>query len=215
MSTISSAPPEAGAPFGGAEAFDDPVVAHALGREELPRELDIFGGDPHAPAAPRMEQRRHVLEVGHGAHVDPGARHGHHHIGMAEAERGQEGHAVIGVRHGLAQQVLARDPEMRIAFGQLGRDLGDRQKGDLERLEAGQPAAVVARAAGLHQRHAGAGEEGRGVFLQPSLRGHGEHEGLVAVRHAFAPAPSSRSTQMAAPTAGMGFGLPSACASRS
>ena len=53
MSTISSAVPAAGAPFGGAEAFDDAVVDHAVLGEEAAREVHVFGGDPHAAVACR------------------------------------------------------------------------------------------------------------------------------------------------------------------
>ena len=64
---------------------------------------------------------------------------------------------------------------MRVALGEAGGDLGGREIGDFRALEAGDGAAIVARAATLRQLEAGAGEEGvsrsvMDLWRIPSLR---------------------------------------------
>ena len=117
-----------------------------------------------------------VVDVGHGAHVDPGLRHRDHDIGEAEAEAFDQHHALVGVGDLLAHQVLAGDAEMHGAGRELRGDFGGRQIGDLDAVEAGDGAAIVARAARLDQIEPRAREEGFGVFLQPALGRHGEHQ---------------------------------------
>ncbi len=117
-----------------------------------------------------------VVDVGHGAHVDPGLRHRHHDIGKAEAETFDQHHALVGIRDHFAHQILAGDAEMHGAGGELRRDFRRRQISDLDAVEAGDGAAIVARAARLDQRKPRAREEGFGVFLQPAFRRHGQHQ---------------------------------------
>ena len=98
------------------------------------------------------ERGADVVEVGHGAHVDPGLRHRHHHVGEAEAEPFDQHHFAVGVRDHLAHQVFAGDAEMHGAGRELRGDFGGRQIGDLDAVEPGDGAAIVARAARLDQR---------------------------------------------------------------
>ena len=90
----------------------------------------------------------------------------------------------VGIGDHLAHQVLAGDAKMHGAGGKLRRDLGSREIGDLDAVEPGDGAAIVARAARLDQRQAGAREEGFGVLLQPALGRHGQHQ-----RRTHAPPP--------------------------
>ena len=52
-----------------------------------------------------------VIEVGHGADVDPGLRHRDHHIGAAEAELVNQQYSPGGIRNAFAHQVFAGDAE--------------------------------------------------------------------------------------------------------
>ena len=81
-----------------------------------------------------------------------------------------------------------------------------REISDLDAGQARDRAAIVARAARLDQRQAGAGEERLGVLLQPALGRHGDDERRA---HAAPPPPATRSIQTAKPTAGIGVLLPS------
>ena len=76
-----------------------------------------------------------------------------------------------------AQQIFAGDAEMHHAARQLRGDLARGEIGDLDIVEAGDGAAIVARAARLCQRQPGAREKRLGVFLQAALGGNGENEG--------------------------------------
>ena len=162
--------------FGRARALDDAIVDDAVRGEEVAREIDVFGRHPHLAAVVMAEGGGDVVDVGHGAHVDPGLRHRHHDVGIAEAEALDQHHALVGVRHLLAHQVFAGDAEMDGALRELAGDFGGRQIRDLDAVEAGDGAAIVARAARLDQREPGAREESFGVFLQPALGRHGEHQ---------------------------------------
>jgi hypothetical protein len=62
-------------------------------------------------------------------------------------------------RDAFAHQVFAGDAEMHRAARQLRGDLARREIGDLDIVEPGDGAAIVARAARLDQRKAGAREE--------------------------------------------------------
>ena len=128
-------------------------------REEGAREAHVFGRDPHLAVVAQAEGRRHVVEIGHAAHVDPGLRHRDRDIGMAEAEPADQHDARGEVVDHLAHQVLAGDAEMHGALRELLGDLGGREKRDLDVRKLGDGAAVVARAARLDERQAGAGEE--------------------------------------------------------
>ena len=101
--------------LGRAQAFDDAIVGDAVLGEKPARQIDVFGRDPHALAAPGAMVRRDILEVGHRSHVDPGLRRGDDDIGAAEAERRQQREALVGVGDLLAHEVLAGDAEMRRA----------------------------------------------------------------------------------------------------
>ena len=72
--------------FGRAGAFDDAIIDDAVLGKEAAREVDVFGGDPHLAVVLEAERGGDVVEIGHGAHVDPGLRHGDDDIGEAEAE---------------------------------------------------------------------------------------------------------------------------------
>ncbi len=73
-----------------------------------------------------------VVEIGHGADVDPGLRHRDHDIGAAEAEIVDQEHAPVGIDDAFAHQVLAGDAEMHHAARQLRGDLARREIGDLD-----------------------------------------------------------------------------------
>ena len=108
-------------------------------------------------------------------------------------------------RDRLADQVLAGDAEMHRALRELRGDVGGREIGDLDARQAGDRAAIVARAARLHELQAGAREERLGVLLQPALRRHRENERRA---HALAVPISVRGARSstAKPTAGIGCG---------
>ncbi len=157
-----------------------------------------------------------IVEVGHGADVDPGLRHGDHHIGAAEAEAVDQQDALVGVGNGLTHQVFAGDAEMDHATRQLPGDFARREIGDLDIVEPGDGAAIVPRAARFCQCKSGAGEERLGVFLQAALRWYGEnkrrrHDALPP-EFLFArwrPTCVKVSTQTENPTAGIGLRAPS------
>ena len=65
---------------------------------------------------------------------------------------------------------------MHGALAELLGDLGRRQIGHLDAVEARDGAAIVAGAARLDEFEPGAGEKAFGVLLQPALRRHGENE---------------------------------------
>ena len=117
-----------------------------------------------------------VVEIGHGAHVDPGLRHRHHDIGKAKAEALDQHHFGVRIGDHLAHQVFTGDAKMHRALRQLAGDFGRRQIGDLDAVEPGDGAAIVACPARLDQRKAGAREEAFRVFLQPAFRRHGQHQ---------------------------------------
>ena len=144
--------------------------------EEVARQVHVFGGDPHLAVVAQAERGRDVVEIGHAAHVDPGLRHRDHDIGEAEAQPLDHHHALVHVGDHLAQQILAGDAEMDRALRQRAGDLAGREIGDLDAGQSGDRAAIVARAARLDQRQAGAGEERLGVLLQPALGRHGDDE---------------------------------------
>ena len=98
--------------FGRARAFHDPVVGDAVRGEELARQVHVLGGEPHLAMMLETEGGRDVVEVRHALHVDPGLRHRHHHVGVAEAERIDEHHAAVGVGDHLAHQILAGHADM-------------------------------------------------------------------------------------------------------
>ena len=192
--------------FGRARALHDPVVGDAVRGEEIARQIHVFGGDAHLAIVLEAERGRDIVEIGHAVHVDPGLRHRHHHIGMAEAERVDEHDVPIGVRDHLAHEILAGDAEMHRALRQQLDDLGGREIGDLDARQVGDRAAIVARAARLDEFEAGAREERFRVLVQPALGRHGDDERRA---HDAPRSAASRSIQTAKPTAGIGLALPS------
>ena len=153
--------------------------------------------------------RADVLEIGHVAHVDPRLRRRDHDIGAPEAERRQHHELGLDVGDMLAHEILAGHADMRRPRGQLPDDLGRGQEGDLHPVEPRDGAAIIAHAAPLHDLQPRAREIFVGVFLQAPLRGHGNGE-----RHGAA-STVSRSSQIAAPTAGVACEAPSLRASPS
>jgi hypothetical protein len=174
--------------------------------EEVAREVHVFGGDPHLAVVAQPERGCDVVEVGHGTHIDPRLRHRDHHVGEAEAELGEEHHALVRVGHALAHQVLAGDAEMGRALRELRGDFRRRQIRDLGAVETRDRAAIVARAARLHELQPRGAEQLLGLLLQAALGGHGENERAA---HAKPPMAESRSIHTAKPTAGIGVVLPS------
>ena len=65
---------------------------------------------------------------------------------------------------------------MRRAGGELADDLGRGDIGDLDARQASDRAAIVARAASLHEFKPSPGEERRGSLLQSPLGGDRQHE---------------------------------------
>src|SRR5262249_30295471 len=101
---------------------------------------------------------------------------------------------------------LAGDAEMHRPLRQLVGDFGGRQIGDLDLIEPGDRAAVVARAARLDQREAGAGEERLRVLLQPPLRRHRDDEPGT---HGLPQSATRPSPHTANPPAGTTWAAPS------
>ena len=139
---------------------------------------------------------------------------------MAEPERAQKLEPGLDVGNLLAHQVLAGDAEMGLAGGELADDLGRRDIGDLDPRQTGDRAAIVAGAAPLGELEAGAGEERRRSLLQSPLGGDGEDERRFSAvarigAHQRSPPFASRSSVIAAPTAGMSAPAPSRRASPS
>ena len=189
--------------LGRARAFHDAVVGDAVRGEEVAREIHVFGGDAHLALVLEAERGRDVVEVGHAVHVDPGLRHRHHHVGMAEAEPVDEDDVLVGVGDHLAHQVFAGEAEMHRALRQQLDDLGGREIGHLDAGKVGDGAAIVARAARLDELEPGAREEGFRVLLQPALGRHRDDERRAHVPPRNA---ASRSIQTAKPTAGIALG---------
>ena len=185
-------------------------------REEIARQIDVFGRHAHPAIVLRAEAGRDVVKIGHGAHVDPGLWYGNDDIGAAEPKTLDQLHALVGLRNAFAQQVFAGDAEMHRAARQLSGDVACRQIGDLDIVEACNGAAIIARATRLRQRETGAGEEGLGVFLQAALGRDGQNEwrGHDA-RSDVEVCCASVSIQTEKPTAGMGSAAPSCVSSPS
>ena len=116
MSTISSARPRRRRALGGAEALDDAVAGDAHLREEAARQVHVLGGDAHAPAVQRGGR------PAPSAPGRPSRRTSSQHAGTAtttsarpKPRRLQEAHALVGIGHGLADQVLAGDAQVHRA----------------------------------------------------------------------------------------------------
>ena len=180
--------------------------------EEAAGQVHVFGRHAHLAVVARAKGGGDIVEVGHAAHVDPGLRHRHHHIGEAEADAVQQHHALLRVGDHLAHQIFAGDAEMRRALCELRGDIRRGKIGDFHIVEAGDAAAVFPRAARLDEAETGAREKGFGVFLQAAFRRHRKDKRTA---HAALPLPASRSIQTAKPTAGIGTGAPSRVSSPS
>ena len=84
---------------------------------------------------------------------------------------GDEAHALVGVLHHLADQVLAGDAEMGGAAFQELRDLARRDEIDLDVRQPVDLALVAARRARSHDHEAGLGERGVALLHQAALGG--------------------------------------------
>ena len=79
--------PDAGAPFGGTEAFDDPVdLDTVLGGKELLGQPPVFGRDPEPPAVTLAEIGGDVVEIGHRGDIEPDIGNSDDDIGAAEIQ---------------------------------------------------------------------------------------------------------------------------------
>ena len=174
-------------------------------REKATGEVHVFGGKPHLALVLDAKRGGHVVEISHAAHVDPGLRHRHNYIGMAEPERLDKDDVPVGNGNHLTNEILAGKPKMHATLRQPVHDLGSRKKYHLDARQVGDGATVVARAARLGQIEPGSREERFGVGLQTALGRHCDDK-----RSAHEPSGNadSRSIQAAKPTAGMGFVLP-------
>ena len=176
--------------------------------EEAAGEVHIFGRDPHALAGPGAQRGRDIVEIGHRTHVDPGAGHGHHHIGIAEPERCEKSQPALGVRDRLAYQILAGDAEMRASARELRRDLGGRKEKDFDIFDAFESASIIAQPPLPGEAQARPREESVRSLLQPALRGNGDDEPAHCAPAALGPATrpfagsAMRSSQIEQPTAG-------------
>ena len=121
-----------GRAFGGAEAFDDAVVADAVKSEMAPRQIGVLGRNPHAALMLAAECHRDLVEVFHAAHVDPARRHGDDDIGVTEAELLEKFDPPFGIGDFFADEVLAGDAEMDAAGAQRIGDFRRRNEGDLD-----------------------------------------------------------------------------------
>ena len=137
--------------------------------EKISRQVDVFCCNPHAVIVLRTKRRRDIVEIRHGADIDPRLRYCDDHIGAAEAEAFNQHHALVRVGYALSDQILAGDTEVNGAPCQLGCDLARRQIGDLDIVETRDSTSIVARTARLRQCETRAREESIGVLLQPSL----------------------------------------------
>ena len=174
--------------------------------KKLRVEIHVFGRDAHLAFVLEAERGRDIVEIGHAVHVDPGLRHCHGDVGVAETQAVDEHHAPIGVGDLLAHEVLAGEAEMHRALRQEVDDLGGREVGHLDAGKVGDRAAIVAHAARLDELEPGAREEALRVLLQPALGRHRDHE---RESHDSPRNAASRSIHTAKPTAEIAPALPS------
>src|SRR6476660_5488221 len=146
------------------------------------------------------ELRDNVLEVCHAGDIDPAVRHGHDHVGAAEAEGCQELHACLDIGKRLVEQILAGHAHMPAARLDLMHDLWRGEEGNCVPVEVLHHAAIAALMPGLAQGEAGPLEQSIGVVLKTPLGRDGDCE--VRCHHESPSiAASSRSVWMAEPTA--------------
>ncbi len=111
-------------PLGRAAGVHDAVVGDAVAREEGPGQHSVLGRHPQAPAGPRQVGHGHLVDVGHGLHIDPALWRGHHEVGAAEAERTEQQHPLVDLTTPLAQQVLANHAQVQVPRVQPRGDVG-------------------------------------------------------------------------------------------
>jgi hypothetical protein len=150
-------------------AFDNEIIDNAVLGEETAGEIGVFGGKPHLAVMLEAKRGGDVVEIRHGAHVDPGLRHRYGDIGKTEAELVDEDDFAIRVGDHLANQVFAGNAEMHGAERELGGDFRRREVGDFHAVKPRDSAAIVAGAARLDELKAGAGEKAFRVLLQAPL----------------------------------------------
>src|SRR4029453_12939621 len=120
---------------------------------------------------------------------------------VAEAACLEEGHALVAIGYCLAQQVLARDPQMRGAVLEELGDLGGGDEIDLYARQTGDLAFVAARRARLRHRQPRLCQHVGGLLHEAALGRQGEDE---PASHGASPlrTASSRSVWIEEPTAG-------------
>ena len=123
-----------------------------------------------------MKRRADIVEVGHAGDVDPGARHRHHDVREADAQRLQQRDFGIGVGNGFADEVLTRNSEMDFTGSQCGGDLGRRHQLHIDAGFARNGGAVIARAGHLLQHETRIAQILRHLFLETPLGGNCEDQ---------------------------------------
>ncbi len=115
-----------------------------------------------------------VVHIGHRAYIDPGLRYCDNNIGEAKAEPLDKHDVPVGFRNHLANEVFAGDAKMNGSRRELACDFGCGQVSDLDIVEPGDRATVVARPPRLDQRQPRAHEERLRILLQAALGRNGE-----------------------------------------
>ena len=141
--------------FGRAEALDDAVVDDAVLREEVARQVHVFGRDPHlAVVAQRgTRSRRRRGRPCCARRSRPAAPRPRHWRSRSRARRSAR-------RAASASGIISRTrsspvtPRCTAPCAELRGDLGGREIGDLDAGQAGDRAAIVARAARLDELQA-------------------------------------------------------------
>ncbi len=117
-----------------------------------------------------------IIDVSHGAHVDPRLRHRHDDIRKAKTEAFDQHDALVGVDDHFANQIFTGDAEVHGAGCELAGDFGGRQIGNLHAIETADRSAIVAGAARFDERETRARKKRFRVFLQAALGRNGEHQ---------------------------------------
>ena len=85
--------------------------------EERAREIDVFGGNAKTAAMAIAEIGSDIGKIRHRFNVDPGFRHGNHHIRRTKAKRRDDVNGAFRVGDVFMHQIQTRDPEMDRAVG--------------------------------------------------------------------------------------------------
>ena len=141
--------------FGRARAFDDAVVDDAVLREEVARQVHVFGGDPHLAVVLQRgtRSRRRRDRPCCARRSRPAAPRPPHWRSRSRARRSAP-------RAASASGIISRirsspvTPKCTAPCASCAGDLGGREIGDLDAGQAGDRAAIVARAARLDQLRA-------------------------------------------------------------